>query len=74
MDKRERQIVTKILIQARLKDILRTAKKQQRYCVADYISQLHGMINYMSIVGDITEDTRVRIDKLVTIIERKYYI
>ena len=74
MDERERQIAVRVLIQARLKDILRTAKKQQRYCAVDYISQLYGMINYMSIVGDITEDTRVRINKLVTIIERKYYV
>lgn len=74
MKERDRQIIIKMIIEDKLKDILRAAKKRQQYNANDYISQLYGIIYYMAIVGDITIDTRERINKLVVIIKRKYIV
>ena len=74
MTDHDRKIVIRTLIEERLKDILRCAKKRQTYNVNDYASQLFGMLEYACIAGDITKETDARINNLVWIIKKKYYI
>lgn len=69
-----RKETIRIFVKNSLKDILRCAKNEQKYCANKYIEELKGAICYMWVAEDITEESYERIKNLIKLIEAKYKV
>ncbi len=69
-DRKER---VKIFIRARLRDLLRNAKAGLAMSFENSFGKLCGVLGYAYYMGDISEETEKRVERLARTIKKKYF-
>lgn len=68
----DRKWFVRYWIKEKLVSALRCAKKGNKCCAYMDLQSLRGMLQYMSTVGDISDETYEKVYRLTSIIELKY--